>query len=166
MTSKFSLEPHLHRVYDSVGLTAHDVDVDAIHDVAGAIARAGLRPIAPVGGYLWGAAIGQHPQADRAELQQALLDVVPSTPLDSEQAEDPAQWHAFAQRACDALGLDVDDVPVDELPGIGRHIAHASVRPMAPVATYLLGLAHTRSGDSLTDLLERIMRALEQATDA
>ncbi|HET6966851.1 MAG TPA: DUF6457 domain-containing protein [Ornithinibacter sp.] len=51
------------------------------------------------------------------------------------------QWHAWIAEACAAVGVDPDDVDVAAIHRLSRDIAHGFARPMAPVGSYILGLA-------------------------
>lgn len=55
--------------------------------------------------------------------------------------EDRSSWRPFVERACAAVGVDSRLVDADEVLALTRRIAQAGVRPMAPVAAYILGLA-------------------------
>jgi hypothetical protein len=47
----------------------------------------------------------------------------------------------FVEAACAALGLDPQEVPRDMVLELARDVAHNTVRPAAPISTFLLGLA-------------------------
>ena len=51
------------------------------------------------------------------------------------------EWHDWIQEACTALGVDPAAVDVAGIHALTRDIAHDVARPMAPVGSYLLGLA-------------------------
>ena len=51
------------------------------------------------------------------------------------------QWHDWISGACAALEVDPAAVDVTGIHGLTRDIAHDFARPMAPVGSYLLGLA-------------------------
>jgi hypothetical protein len=53
----------------------------------------------------------------------------------------------FIESACAELGLSPGDVDTDLVLELAREVAHNTVRPAAPVSTYLLGLAVGRGGD-------------------
>lgn len=50
-------------------------------------------------------------------------------------------WADFVNDACERLGLDASEVDVTLLHELSRDVAHTVDRPLAPVSTYLLGLA-------------------------
>ena len=52
-----------------------------------------------------------------------------------------AQWHAWIADACTALDVDPDAVDVPGIHALTKDIAHGFARPMAPVGSYILGLA-------------------------
>ena len=51
------------------------------------------------------------------------------------------QWHDWVSDACAAVGVDPDAVDVTGIHGLTKEIAHGFARPMAPVGSYILGLA-------------------------
>jgi hypothetical protein len=69
---------------------------------------------------------------------------------------------AWTAAACEALGLDPSAVATNQslVLDLARDTAHGVVRPAAPIATYLLGLAVGSGADpaaaaaSLTDLAD------------
>lgn len=55
------------------------------------------------------------------------------------QADD-GTWRPWADSACEALGLEPEAVDLTTVLGIAARVADFK-RPMAPVATYLVGVA-------------------------
>ena len=51
------------------------------------------------------------------------------------------QWHEWVSDACAAVDVDADAVDVAGIHGLTKEIAHGFARPMAPVGSYILGLA-------------------------
>lgn len=51
------------------------------------------------------------------------------------------EWHSWIVDACAALEVDPDDVDVPGIHALTKDIAHGFARPMAPVGSYILGLA-------------------------
>lgn len=51
------------------------------------------------------------------------------------------EWHDWIADACAALEVDPCAVDVTGIHELTRDIAHGFARPMAPVGSYLLGLA-------------------------
>ena len=51
------------------------------------------------------------------------------------------QWHDWIHDACAALDVDPDAVDVTGIHALTKEIAHGFARPMAPVGSYILGLA-------------------------
>ncbi|GAA4414188.1 hypothetical protein GCM10023168_37610 [Fodinibacter luteus] len=51
------------------------------------------------------------------------------------------QWHAWIVDACTALDVDPDAVDVTGIHALTKDIAHGFARPMAPVGSYILGVA-------------------------
>lgn len=136
------------------------VDIPALLELAGLVAGAGLRPMAPVAAHLWGRAVarGDDPQ----QALRVIVSSLPTPPVPPQEREDQQHWHRFAETCCRRLRLTPDRASVETLPELSRAVAHASVRPMAPVAAYLLG-AGERAGDEpleqrATALVEAISR--------
>lgn len=50
-------------------------------------------------------------------------------------------WHEWIADACAALDVDPEAVDVTGIHALTRDIAHGFSRPMAPVGSYMLGLA-------------------------
>ncbi len=55
-------------------------------------------------------------------------------------SEDRAQWRTWTDQVCEKLDLDTD-VDIDGVLDLTSEVAHRFLRPMAPVAAYLVGLA-------------------------
>ena len=51
------------------------------------------------------------------------------------------EWHDWIAVACERLGVDADSVDVVGIHALTKDIAHDFARPMAPVGSYILGLA-------------------------
>lgn len=75
--------------------------------------------------------------------------------------EDRSSWRPFIEKACAALDIDPELVDEDAILTLAREIAHAGARPMAPVSTFMLGLAVGRGGEP-----EYLRRVLEDAVSA
>ena len=67
----------------------------------------------------------------------------------------------FVTAACAELGLQPQDVDTALILDLAREVAHNTLRPAAPVSTYLLGLAVGKGGDA-SELAARLT-ALAQA---
>lgn len=52
-----------------------------------------------------------------------------------------AEWRAWIHDACAAVDVDPDAVDVIGIHALTKEIAHGFARPMAPVGSYILGLA-------------------------
>ncbi|MBT9257418.1 molybdopterin-guanine dinucleotide biosynthesis protein A [Phycicoccus sp. MAQZ13P-2] len=67
------------------------------------------------------------------------------------------EWRTWIADACASVGVDPADVDVTGIHGLTKDIAHHLARPMAPVGSFILGLAvgargaggHTVSQDEL-----------------
>lgn len=53
----------------------------------------------------------------------------------------PEQWNRWIEEACDALGLEPADVDVPLIHELSKNVSHQVTRPLAPVSTYILGIA-------------------------
>ncbi|MEL4358823.1 MULTISPECIES: DUF6457 domain-containing protein [unclassified Luteococcus] len=157
------LDPWVDAACEALGQNPHLTDTTELLELAGQVATAGLRPMAPVSAYLWGWALAEG--RDRELARRVILDALPAEPLPEESREDPRCWQAFVAQSCGGLGLDPAEVPVDELPHLARAVAHASVRPMAPVAAFLLGLGGPAGLSSRFDIvLAAVQSASEEPT--
>lgn len=63
-----------------------------------------------------------------------------------ERIDDRTEWAAFVTKSCADLDVDPDLVNVDRILELTALIAHESVRPMAPVGAFIVGLAVGRQG--------------------
>ena len=59
------------------------------------------------------------------------------TDLDAAEQE----WHAWIHDACAAVNVDPGAVDIVGIHALTKEIAHGFARPMAPVGSYILGLA-------------------------
>lgn len=67
----------------------------------------------------------------------------------------------FAGDLAAALGLGGVDVDVDEVLSLASDAAHAYVRPAAPVATFLAGVAAGRAGATSQSMADALAAAAE-----
>ncbi|MFV0533390.1 MAG: DUF6457 domain-containing protein [Cumulibacter sp.] len=51
------------------------------------------------------------------------------------------QWDAWVDRACAALGVDPGTVDITAIHALTKRVAHNLDRPLAPVSSYILGVA-------------------------
>jgi hypothetical protein len=59
-------------------------------------------------------------------------------------------WSAFkpwVTQACAAVGQSPDEVDITAVLDVAAQVAHGVARPMAPVSTFILGLAIGRGAD-------------------
>lgn len=54
-------------------------------------------------------------------------------------------WDAWVERTCDALQLDADTVDIRLVHEVSKHVSHQVTRPLAPVSSYILGIAIGRA---------------------
>lgn len=57
-----------------------------------------------------------------------------------------AQWHGWIEQACAAVGVDPALVDVPMIHALTKDIAHDFARPMAPVGSFILGVALGQAG--------------------
>lgn len=70
--------------------------------------------------------------------------------------EDRSSWRPFIERACKAVGIDPERID-EEIPlELAAVVARVGERPMAPVATYILGLALAEGKGEVLDLKAKI----------
>lgn len=82
----------------------------------------------------------------------------------TESEAEQVAWRAFVEDACARLGLDASAVDEHALLRLGRAVAHTGARPMAPVATHILGLAAAaHPGRPAADLLATLTDAASSA---
>ena len=56
--------------------------------------------------------------------------------------EHPQQrWTEWVQDVCEALDVDADKVDIAAIHDVSKQVAHRLERPLAPVSTFILGLA-------------------------
>ena len=82
--------------------------------------------------------------------------------------EHPQQrWTEWVTEACRAVDVDPARVDIVEIHHLSKEVAHRLERPLAPVSTFILGLAlgASHDGASREDLLERILGTLPAADD-
>ncbi len=82
--------------------------------------------------------------------------------------EHPQQrWTNWVRDACEAVGVDADEVDIVGIHHLSRQVAHRLERPLAPVSTFILGLAlaSSRGGPTRDELLERILDTLPGEAD-
>lgn len=82
--------------------------------------------------------------------------------------EHPQQrWTEWVRDACAAVGVDADLVDIVEIHHLSKEVAHRLERPLAPVSTFILGLAlGAAQNDPVPEgLLERILDTLPLPAD-
>lgn len=51
------------------------------------------------------------------------------------------RWHSWVERACESVGVDPQHVDIKAIHGLTKRVAHNLDRPLAPVSSYILGIA-------------------------
>lgn len=51
------------------------------------------------------------------------------------------RWHDWVVRACETIGVDARNVDITAIHGLTKRVAHNLDRPLAPVSSYILGVA-------------------------
>ncbi|WP_153506100.1 DUF6457 domain-containing protein [Cumulibacter manganitolerans] len=59
----------------------------------------------------------------------------------SDLDEGEIRWHEWVARACEAVGIDSQTVDIKAIHGLTKRVAHNLDRPLAPVSSYILGVA-------------------------
>lgn len=72
-------------------------------------------------------------------------------------------WGPWIQRACAAVDVDPAHVDVPTIHALTKDIAHTVARPMAPVGSFILGLAIGQTLSASSAEAERLL-ALLRAT--
>ncbi len=72
------------RACEAVGVDPDLVDVAGVHELTGDIAHGFSRPMAPVGAFIWGLALGQARSAPEGEVTAAGRDGLDGVPVDPE----------------------------------------------------------------------------------
>ena len=76
-------------------------------------------------------------------------------------AENPEDWQPWIVRACEAVGVDPELVDAQAVLKLTKTVAERYVRPMAPVAAHILGLALATQGASAREeLIDRLTQTL------
>lgn len=55
--------------------------------------------------------------------------------------ESQIQWREWVERACAAVGVDPQTVDITAIHAMTKRVAHNLDRPLAPVSSYILGVA-------------------------
>ncbi len=66
---------------------------------------------------------------------------------DLHAADARARWEGWVTDACRAVGVDPALVDIDGIHALTKAVAHGFDRPMAPVSSFILGLALAQGGD-------------------
>ena len=67
-----------------------------------------------------------------------------------------ARWDAWVHDACTAVQVDPALVDIDEIHRLTKQVANRAERPLAPVSSFILGVALASGGD-----VRELRRALE-----
>lgn len=81
----------------------------------------------------------------------------------SDLSEAEAEWRPWIERACAAVGVNPADVDVHAIHALTKIVAHELARPMAPVSSFIAGLAIGAAGPDVDR--EAIYQALAATTD-
>lgn len=60
-------------------------------------------------------------------------------------ASQSEQWTRWVERACAALDIDPSDVDIPLVHELSKNVSHQVTRPLAPVSSYVLGIAVGRA---------------------
>ncbi len=84
----------------------------------------------------------------------------------------PAQrWIDWVEQAATAVGVDPGDIDIADIHYLSKHVAHRLERPLAPVSTFILGLAlgaaqGPATSDIRAELMEQILNTLPDEMSA
>lgn len=81
----------------------------------------------------------------------------------SERTDDVTQWQAWVDKACEAVGVDVQNVDITAILGLTKRVAHNLERPLAPVSSYIVGVAvgmAAAAGEVSREQREQLMQQL------
>lgn len=79
--------------------------------------------------------------------------------------DSPEEWQAWVEQACKAVGVDPRLVDTEVVLDFTKTVAQRFVRPMAPVAAHILGLAiASHDGVDARRLIEDLERTLPPAS--
>lgn len=84
---------------------------------------------------------GEQPRGAQGQSEQGRSPNAPGTKVQREEL-----WRAWVDEACVALGVDPARVDIRAVLDLTRDIAHGVDRPMAPVGSFVLGLAAGAQG--------------------
>lgn len=51
------------------------------------------------------------------------------------------RWHDWVERACATVGVDPQNIDIKAIHSLTKRVAHNLDRPLAPVSSYILGVA-------------------------
>lgn len=83
-----------------------------------------------------------------------------------DRIDDRSAWAAFVEQSCADLGVDPNLVDVDRILELTALIAHESVRPMAPIGAFIVGLAVGSQGtpEDVARTADALTRSVTGAT--
>ena len=73
------------------------------------------------------------------------MDIVRTERTAHDLAAEQAQWQTWIDAVCADLGVPSSLVDVEAIHDLSRQVAHGLARPLAPVSTFILGLALGRA---------------------
>ena len=77
------------------------------------------------------------------------------------------RWRQWTEKAARELGLDPSLIDIGRIHDVSRIVAHDFERPLAPVSTYILGLAVGAAAGKadIDELTRRLLATLEGDDD-
>ena len=83
------------------------------------------------------------------------------------ERENPEEWQPWIVRACEAVGVDPELVDSQAVLALTRSVAQRYVRPMAPVAAHILGLALASQGVAARErLIDQLVQTMPAPADS
>lgn len=82
------------------------------------------------------------------------------------------RWHDWVEQACAAVGVDRQNVDIKAIHGLTKRVAHNLDRPLAPVSSYILGIAvgQAAAAGQVSDaarkaLMDRLLTVVPKGSD-
>lgn len=99
---------------------------------------------------------------DTPEQLERWLAAHPKAPENAE-SDDKDAWRAFVVDGCERLGIDPATVDEHTILRLTKRVAHEGARPMAPVSSYILGLAIGAHQGDPAETMARLQDAIATA---
>lgn len=99
-----------------------------------------------------------------ADARESVVTNAPREHMMVDMTSQPEQWTRWVEKTCAALDLDPSDVDIPLVHELSKNVSHEVTRPLAPVSSYILGIAIGRliergevvDADARRELAQRI----------